>query len=111
MGDQLSQIQLQVLWNRLLSVVEEQASADAQRVAQVARLAAVAREAAQAARRKRQPIFKIDESQGVGARRQPPKANSTTGNVGGTWQKRVLSGDPWRPGWWGGGTKGPKRLD
>jgi N-methylhydantoinase B len=27
MGDQLSQIQLQVLWNRLLSVVEEQASA------------------------------------------------------------------------------------
>ena len=40
---------------------QEQADADAQRVAQVARRAAVAREAAQAARRKRQPIFQIEE--------------------------------------------------
>ena len=56
---------------------QEQADADAQRVAQVARRAAVAREAAQAARRKRQPIFNIDEKDGGGRRVRGAKGNTS----------------------------------
>ena len=59
---------------------QEQADADAQRVAQVARRAAVAREAAQAARRKRQPIFNVDEKDKLEKTRPSrlPKSPGTT---------------------------------
>ena len=45
-------------------IAQEQVEMDAQRVAQVARRAAVAREAAQAARRRRQPVFNVNEHEG-----------------------------------------------
>ena len=58
---------------------QEQADADAQRIAQVARRAAVAREAAQAARRKRQPVFNIDEKDPGARRVRGQKAQGTGG--------------------------------
>ena len=49
---------------RTSAIAQEQVEMDAQRVAQVARRAAVAREAAQAARRRRQPVFNVNEHEG-----------------------------------------------
>ncbi len=60
---------------------QEQADADAQRVAQVARRAAVAREAAQAARRKRQPIFNVDEKDSKTRASRLPKSSGASASA------------------------------